>query len=99
VDLTEALAEKIYSLYRADFDAFAYDKNEWAARPTNGDQWRHDSMVPEEVFDDEIVERNVILYHLYQERDRLKSQTPAGIGRRFYGRFRRILSTVGEKRA
>jgi len=56
-------------------------------------------MVPADIFDDEIVERNVILYHLYQERDRLKSQTPAGIGRRFYGKFRRILSVAGEKLA
>ena len=98
LELTEAIAGKIYSLYKPDFEAFAYDENEWRTRVNHGKS-RENGMVPEEIFDDEIVERNVILYHLYQERDRLKNQTPAGIGRRFYGKFRRILSVAGEKRA
>ena len=92
VDLTEALAEKIYSLYREDFEAFGYDKNEWADPLAHGEQPRKNGMVPEEIFDDEIVERNIILYHLYEERDRLRDQTLSGICRRIRGKVRRVLS-------
>lgn len=92
VALTEALAAKIHSLYRADFETFAYDKNEWATSQDNSERSQKNSMVPEEIFDDEIVERNVILYHLYQERDRLRSRTLFGVCRLLYRKFQDRLS-------
>jgi hypothetical protein len=70
---SEELAEKVYSLYQADFEVLGYDRNTWAAgrqnasrQPINGS-----ASISEEKLIDEIIERNLIILNLYEERDKL----------------------------
>ena len=91
-EFTEALASKIYSLYQADFEAFGYDRNSWPKPREHSDPSRNGSMVPEAKFIDEIIERNLVISYLYQERDRLRAQlqrTPSALFRRFCNKLRR----------
>ena len=92
VTLTESLADMIYSLYRPDFEAFGYDRNSWLAQQERTDPSQNHGNVPEEVFNDEIVERNIMLYHLYKERDYLRNRTVFGMARLLYRRFQKVLS-------
>lgn len=59
----QALADRVYELYEQDFIAFSYDKA----------SWRRPSMhaIPESRFVDEVLERNLMINLLYDERDRL----------------------------
>ena len=65
------LADKVYSLYREDFERFGYDRESWrdgqSATPPTAKV-----VVAEEKFYDEIIERNLIIAGLYQERERLR---------------------------
>jgi len=87
VRFTQALADQIYSLYKEDFVAFGYDRNDW---PHDGNHARSDGTVPEELFIDEIIERNIIIYQLYQERNRLMEKTPSVL-RGLFNKFQRTL--------
>jgi hypothetical protein len=90
IKFTETLANKIHSLYLDDFETFGYDKNAWPSEQQNADELG--SMVPEEKFNDEIIERNLIIYYLYQERDRLQAKlqkNPSVLLRRLWDRCRR----------
>ena len=91
VDFTQSLADKVYSLYREDFEAFGYDRNDWP-RPHNGDHSK--CMVPEEMYFDEIIERNIVIARLDEKRRQLLRRTPSAILRSVYKRvcnkFRRI---------
>jgi hypothetical protein len=68
----QSLADKVYALYQADFERLGYDRDSWregqSAAPIPSKV-----VVPEERFYDEIIERNVIISGLYQERDRLRA--------------------------
>jgi hypothetical protein len=68
---TKELADKVYALYHEDFKALGYDRNTWQAGTTNASQ---QSCVSEDRFRDEIIERNLIISSLYEERDRLQAQ-------------------------
>lgn len=71
---TSELADKVYSAYRADFEVFGYDRNSW---PQGDDRKGDDpkkACVSEEKFRDEVIERNLIIASLYEERDRLQNQ-------------------------
>ena len=71
---TRELADKVYSLYRADFEVLGYDRNAWI---TGGEKVRDEptkAYVSEERFRDEVIERNLIISGLYEERDRLQTQ-------------------------
>lgn len=62
------LADRVYALYRRDFEVLDYRRDDWpAAAPPPGPR-----MVREDTFNDEIVERNLILAHLYRELDQVK---------------------------
>jgi Sulfotransferase family len=62
-----ALATRVYTLYQKDFVNFGYDKDSW---PRNhGTKFS----IPAERVIDELMERNLIIEHLYDERDRLRS--------------------------
>jgi glycosyltransferase involved in cell wall biosynthesis len=63
----ESLATAIYELYRQDFDAFSYDQDSWV-RPSKD----RTTLIPEVIFVDEVLERNIVIGHLYRERDALK---------------------------
>ncbi len=70
----QALADRVYSLYQADFHKLGYDRNTW---PSDGQKFGEapgKAAVPEEKFRDEIIERNIIISSLYQERDRLQAE-------------------------
>jgi hypothetical protein len=71
---TKELADRVYSLYRSDFQVLGYDRNSWLASKTNGGTLSRNAVVPEETFDDEIIERNLIIASLYEERDHLQAQ-------------------------
>ena len=68
-----SLADKVYSLYREDFEKFDYARDGWPARQFDSTEIGKKCAVPEEVFNDEIIERNLILSLLYQERDQLRA--------------------------
>ena len=67
------LADKVYSLYQEDFEKFGYERDTWPARQSDSPETASKCTVPEEVFNDEIIERNLILSLLYQERDQLRA--------------------------
>ena len=62
---TPTLAERVHQVYAQDFIAFDYDPEAW---PCDSDA---QTAVSLERFVDEIIERNVIITHLYDERARL----------------------------
>lgn len=63
---TQELADKVYHLYRRDFDAFGYDRNSW---PAGGGE---SVSAPEEKLCDEIMERNLVMLGLYERLERLE---------------------------
>ncbi len=62
---TPTLAERVHGIYAQDFLAFDYDPEAW---PCDSDA---QTAVSLDRFVDEIIERNVIITHLYDERARL----------------------------
>lgn len=66
------LADKVYSLYREDFERLGYQRDSWrdgqSAVPATPK-----AVIPEARFYDEIVERNLIISGLYAERERLQA--------------------------
>jgi hypothetical protein len=65
--VTKELAERIYALYEEDFLTFGYDAESWPRDEQSSD------CVDVERFVDEVIERNLVIAHLYNERDRLTS--------------------------
>ncbi len=74
VAYTRELAEKVYSLYQADFEVLGYDRKAWPGCEQNSSEPSENATVREETFNDEIIERNIIIACLYQERDRLQGE-------------------------
>jgi len=89
VEFTQSLADKLYSLYREDFETFGYDRNDWPRQPHNGDHSKR--MVPEEKYLDEIIERNIVITRLDEQRRQLLRRTPSGLFRRVYDKFHQTL--------
>ena len=73
---SEELADKVYSLYRTDFEVLRYDRNTWAAggRKSSQQPKKGSICISEEKLIDEIIERNLIILSLYEERERLQTQ-------------------------
>jgi Sulfotransferase family len=67
VQIGEELADKIYGLYKEDFETFQYERN---SVPIG--QPETTPTVPEEKYIDEIIERNLILVHLYDQQAELR---------------------------
>jgi hypothetical protein len=65
--ITAELADKIYDLYRLDFETFGYDRDSWRGGKSA-------AAVSEETFYDEVIERNIVISNLYDEIDRLKGE-------------------------
>jgi len=66
------LADRVYELYRPDFQRLGYDRDSWRASQSAG-PIPPKVVVSEERFYDEIIERNLIISSLYQERARLQA--------------------------
>jgi hypothetical protein len=64
--ITDDIARRIHALYREDFETFGYGADTW---PSDGQDTPGN--VTTECFVDEMLERNVILAYLYDERERL----------------------------
>ncbi len=64
----ETLAQRVHMLYKADFEAFGYETDSWP-RPRRDATERR--TVSEDRYLDEIIERNIVIGHLYEERDQL----------------------------
>jgi len=66
------LADKVYSIYREDFERLGYGRDSWrdgqSAVPAPPK-----AVIPEARFYDEIIERNLIISGLYAERERLRA--------------------------
>lgn len=63
---TDVLAARVRAIYERDFAAFGYDPARWPNDPPSAD-----GSISLERFVDEIMERNVIITHLYDEHARL----------------------------
>lgn len=86
--LGAALADRIFNLYRTDFETFGYDRNSWPEQAPA-------SSMPVETVLDEIVERNLIIGALYEEIGRLRANQPAILSRavrQFRNGVRRLLA-------
>ncbi len=68
----QGLANKVHALYREDFERLDYDPNSWRAGESAVPA-PPKTVVPEERFYDEIIERNLVISGLYTERDRLRA--------------------------
>jgi len=66
---TQELADRVYALYRPDFEVLGYDRESWAAGKARSEEKK--TGVPEEIFFDEIIERNLVILKLFEERQRL----------------------------
>jgi hypothetical protein len=71
---TQELADKVYALYQSDFEMLRYDRNTWASDRHKPQKDSTNFGVSLEQFVDDIVERNLIISSLYEERGRLKAQ-------------------------
>ena len=68
------MVEKVYMLYRDDFEKLGYDRNGWQASEQARVQTTGSGAVPEEKFYDEIIERNIIITQLFRECERLRAR-------------------------
>jgi hypothetical protein len=66
------LADKVYALYRQDFEQLDYDRNSWRDIQSPAPM-PHNTVVREDRFYDELIERNIIISALYRERERLQA--------------------------
>jgi hypothetical protein len=66
-----ATAARIYALYAEDFEAFGYDRGSWQNLSDSHDD---PALVPENRFIDEIIERNLIISHLYEQYAEVESR-------------------------
>ena len=94
---SQQLAERIFSIYEEDFITFGYDQNSWP-----DDLQVSSSVVSQERFIDEIIERNLIISHLYNERAHLYNERDRKpkyyIGRILPGGVRRKLRLLFDKK-
>lgn len=99
---TPELAEVVYSLYEPDFRTLGYARDSWPRDA--GKQSAHDTW--EQTFRDEIVERNLIILKLYEERERMSAELTR-VGRigllslvnavaTLYSAFRKIANGFGK---
>jgi hypothetical protein len=66
------LADKVYSLYQEDFERLGYNRDSWRDGQSTV-QNAPPAVIPEARFYDEIIERNLIISGLYEERKRLRA--------------------------
>ena len=66
------LADKVYSLYQEDFERLDYDRDSWRSGQSAVPE-ASPAVIPEARFYDEIIERNLIISGLYEERRRLRA--------------------------
>jgi hypothetical protein len=67
------LADKVYSLYQDDFERLGYSRDSWRdgkSAPSTATP----GVIPEARFYDEIIERNLIISGLYEERRQLRAE-------------------------
>ncbi len=70
---TPCLADKVYSLYEGDFKLLGYDRDSWPRGKQDSGEGSQKPVVSEARFNEEVVERNIMIGLLYQERDRLQT--------------------------
>src|SRR5215469_4171097 len=71
---TSELADRVYSAYRADFEMLGYDRSSWPQPDSQNGNEPRKAHISEERFQDEVIERNLVILSLYEERDRLQTQ-------------------------
>jgi hypothetical protein len=72
---SEELADRVYSLYLTDFESLQYDRATWKIGRQNAREQTNGTVcISERKLIDEVIERNVIILSLYEERDRLRNQ-------------------------
>ncbi len=60
--LDQPMADKLFTIYRPDFEKLHYDRADWPPAPDNSEP-----AVIQEQFNDEIIERNLIIAQLYSQ--------------------------------
>lgn len=71
---TRQMADRVYLAYKTDFEVLGYDRDGWVSGSEAVAQNSGKAYVSEDKFRDEIIERNLIIAGLYEERDRLRTQ-------------------------
>jgi hypothetical protein len=71
---TPELAAKVFALYQADFDRLGYSPDARPGSRPGPNGATANAAVSEEELSDEIIERNLVLSTLYQERARLREE-------------------------
>jgi hypothetical protein len=67
------VADKVYSLYEGDFNTLGYDRDSWPRGRQDFAAGSQKAVVAEDRFNDEVVERNIVIALLYQERAQLQA--------------------------
>jgi Sulfotransferase family len=70
----EELARKVYSLYKQDFELLGYDEGSWADRARVRSTPSGNGQTVEDRLRGEIVERNLLISALYDDRARLQTE-------------------------
>jgi hypothetical protein len=72
---SEDLADRVYSLYQGDFESLQYDRDTWkTGQQIVKERTDGTICISERKLLDEVIERNLIILSLYEERDRLRNQ-------------------------
>lgn len=68
-------ANEVYQFYRSDFELFGYKRDSWTTYSKSDSEERNSNIqISEERLTDEIIERNLIILSLYEERERLEDE-------------------------
>jgi hypothetical protein len=74
-EYSRELADRVYALYRRDFETLKYKQDSWVVVDRrNGGRQPEGILISEERLRDEIVERNLLILELYEERHRMQGQ-------------------------
>lgn len=70
----QSTADKVYRMYRDDFATLGYDRTLWPSGDPDSVELDATHRVRGDKFADEVIERNIVISLLYEERDRLQAQ-------------------------
>jgi hypothetical protein len=72
---TEAIADRAWALYQADFTAFEYDAGSWPGALAGTSSKSRAAVVSESKYLEEVIERNIVIAKLYDIRAALERQS------------------------
>jgi sulfotransferase famil protein len=84
-EITDELAARVFAIYEADFTEFGYEADSWRAQSGRGEG----RPISEDRFNDEVIERNLVIAQLYQQYQSMRS--------RYQRTYRFSLSRIRDK--